>query len=81
MDVLGSLSAPALRDSAENSPPFEKCSRKGCMSAATWQVLWNNPKIHEVSRRKIWLACNDHREYLEDFLKARSFWKETVALA
>ncbi|MDO4917457.1 MAG: acetone carboxylase [Rothia sp. (in: high G+C Gram-positive bacteria)] len=80
MDVLGLLSSPASGDSAENSPAFEKCSRKGCLSAATWQVQWNNPKIHEASRRKIWLACNNHREYLENFLKARNFWKETVAL-
>lgn len=49
------------------------CSARGCQNAATWSLLWNNPKIHTPDRRKSWLACEEHRESLGDFLKARSF--------
>ncbi|HLS02920.1 MAG TPA: hypothetical protein VK054_13250 [Beutenbergiaceae bacterium] len=54
------------------------CSRKACRSHADWAVLWNNPKLHTPDRRKTWLACNDHKEHLETFLSARSFWIETI---
>jgi hypothetical protein len=33
------------------------CSRKACRAQASWQLLWNNPKIHSPERRKTWLAC------------------------
>ncbi|MEW9872998.1 hypothetical protein [Arthrobacter sp. HS15c] len=56
------------------------CSRKACRSEASWQLLWNNPKIHTPERRKIWLACGDHRDWLEDYLQTRGLWKETVPL-
>jgi hypothetical protein len=56
------------------------CSRKACRSHASWQLLWNNPKIHTPERRKTWLACGDHREWLEDYLQTRGLWKETVPL-
>lgn len=56
------------------------CSRKGCRAAATTQLLWNNPKIHTPERRKIWLACDDHAAWLEDYLQSRSLWKETRPL-
>jgi hypothetical protein len=56
------------------------CSRKACRSQASWQLLWNNPKIHTPERRKIWLACGDHREWLEDYLQTRGLWKDTVPL-
>ncbi len=52
------------------------CSAKGCRNAAVWSLLWNNPKIHTPDRRKTWLACEEHRESLSDFLKARSFLRE-----
>lgn len=54
------------------------CSAKGCRAPATWQLQWNNPKLHTPERRKIWLACPDHREPLETFLGARGFLKDTV---
>ncbi|MDP9887707.1 hypothetical protein [Pseudarthrobacter enclensis] len=57
------------------------CSRKACRAAASWQLLWNNPKIHTPERRKTWLACADHREWLEDYLQTRGLWKETRPLA
>lgn len=56
------------------------CSRKACRSEASWQLLWNNPKIHTPERRKIWLACAEHRDWLEDYLQTRGLWKETVVL-
>jgi hypothetical protein len=64
-------------------PPPAKaatCSRKACRSEASWQLLWNNPKIHTPERRKIWLACAEHRDWLEDYLQVRGLWKETVVL-
>lgn len=54
------------------------CSRKGCRADAEWQLLWNNPRIHTPERRKIWLACAEHREWLEEYLQTRDLWKQTV---
>lgn len=54
------------------------CSAKGCQLPATWALLWNNPKLHTPDRRKTWLACDDHRDSLSDFLAARNFLKEVV---
>lgn len=56
------------------------CSRKGCREAAEWRLLWNNPKIHTPERRKTWLACAAHREWLEDYLRTRLLWRETLPL-
>ncbi|QCW50657.1 acetone carboxylase [Nocardioides dongxiaopingii] len=56
----------------------DTCSAKGCRAPATWQLLWNNPKLHTPERRKTWLACDDHRGSLEQFLGARGFLKDTV---
>ncbi len=71
-----------LAAGAAGPPPATAtmCSRKACRSEASWQLLWNNPKIHTPERRKIWLACADHREWLEDYLQTRGLWKETVVL-
>ncbi len=52
------------------------CSAKGCTEAARWQLLWNNPKIHAPDRRKNWLACDEHKVSLSDFLTARQFLRE-----
>jgi len=71
MDLLNMLPGNA---------PEVVCSRKGCRAPATTQLLWNNPKIHPADRRKIWLACDDHVAWLEDYLQSRSLWKETVPL-
>lgn len=53
-----------------------RCSAKGCPSDAQWQLLWNNPRIHTPDRRKTWLACEEHRTSLGDFLGARGFLRE-----
>ncbi|WP_347107459.1 hypothetical protein AAHB33_10310 [Paenarthrobacter sp. S56] len=69
---LGGL-GPDERDTA---PAL--CSRKGCREGAQWQLLWNNPRIHTPERRKVWLSCDGHRAWLEDYLQTRNLWKETV---
>ncbi|MGP7960806.1 hypothetical protein ACTVCO_08355 [Sanguibacter sp. A247] len=56
------------------------CSGKGCRAEAVWAVLWNNPKLHTPERRKVWLACSDHREHLETFLDLRGFRLATVSV-
>ncbi len=49
------------------------CSRAGCAADARWAVNWRNPRIHGPERVKIWHACDDHVEYLRDYLATRSF--------
>lgn len=56
------------------------CSAKGCRAPAAWELRWNNPRLHTPERRKTWLACPRHREQLSDFLAARSFLREVVAV-
>jgi hypothetical protein len=71
-DLAGGADSPG--------PAVATCSRKACRSAASWQLLWNNPKIHTPERRKTWLACDEHRGWLEDYLQTRGLWKETLEL-
>jgi hypothetical protein len=54
-------------------PSSELCSRAGCREAAAWNVNWRNPRIHTEDRVKIWLACDDHVEYLREYLATRDF--------
>ena len=54
------------------------CSARGCQRPAVWALRWNNPKLHTPERRKVWLACEDHKGSLSDFLGARGFLKEVV---
>ena len=54
------------------------CSAKGCRAPARWALRWNNPKLHPPERRKIWLACDAHRDTLGDFLSARGFLREVT---
>lgn len=75
MDVLG------MGGTADATPdPVNEliCSAKGCRNDATWGLLWNNPRLHTPQRRKVWLACDDHRDHLEQFLAARGFHRETL---
>jgi hypothetical protein len=57
-------------------PETPICSAKGCQSDAVWDLLWNNPKLHTPDRRKVWLACDEHRQSLSDFLAARQFLRD-----
>lgn len=54
------------------------CSAKGCRATAAHALLWNNPKLHDTERRKVWLACEEHLTYLSDFLSLRGFLKEVI---
>ncbi len=54
------------------------CSAKGCRRPADWALLWNNPRLHTPERRKVWLACGEHRTTLGEFLAMRGFLKDTV---
>ncbi|MFD1506783.1 hypothetical protein FE374_07095 [Georgenia yuyongxinii] len=56
------------------------CSAKGCGERAVHALLWNNPRLHTEGRRKVWLACEAHREHLSQFLTARSFLREVVGV-
>jgi len=79
-DLLGSLDPrrPAPDDAAPRpraAAPEAVCSRRGCSRPAQWTLLWNNPRVHTPERRKAWLACDEHREHLADFLGQRGFLK------
>jgi hypothetical protein len=56
------------------------CSAKGCPATASYDLRWNNPKIHTPDRRKHWLACPEHRDSLSTFLSARGFLREVEEL-
>jgi hypothetical protein len=49
------------------------CSAKGCPRPASWALLWRNPRLHGPERTKRWLACEEHRGSLSDFLTRRDF--------
>lgn len=59
-----------------DEPPSATCSAKGCSVPAVWQLSWNNPRLHSPERRKTWLACDEHRQHLADFLGARGFLRD-----
>ena len=68
---LFSLLAAASHDGS--AMPEFVCSRAGCAHAATYRIEWRNPRIHGPERVKIWLACEEHLEFLSGFLRARRF--------
>jgi hypothetical protein len=45
-----------------------------------WALRWNNPRLHTPDRRKAWLACEEHRSHLEQFLAARGFLRSVDPL-
>jgi hypothetical protein len=54
------------------------CSARGCRRPAEFELRWNNPRLHDPDRRKVWLACAEHRDSLAGFLTARGFLREVV---
>ncbi|WP_066932594.1 hypothetical protein [Streptomyces sp. NBRC 110611] len=74
------MNFPDLPGSADRSESAVICSAKGCRTAAVWVLAWNNPKLHTPERRKTWLACEEHREHLSQFLGVRGFLKDVVTL-
>ena len=61
-----------------DAPGDLRCSAKGCRARAVTGLLWNNPRLHDSARRKVWLACPDHEESLGSFLGVRGFLKDRV---
>ncbi len=57
----------------DEGPATPRCSRAGCTADAAWQVNWRNPRLHTPDRVKVWLACDEHREFLSGYLAARRF--------
>ena len=77
------MSGTVLRRTGCDDGPMSQpeplvCSAKGCRADAAWALLWNNPKLHTPDRRKVWLACDEHRTSLGDFLTARQFLRDVV---
>jgi hypothetical protein len=62
-----------------NSSPIV-CSRAGCQLDAVSKINWRNPKIHGPDRTKTWLACQDHLDYLINYLSSRDFYLDTEKL-
>ena len=54
------------------------CSGRGCRQVAAWGLLWNNPRLHTPDRRKVWLACEEHRGSLSEYLQVRGFLRDVV---
>jgi hypothetical protein len=73
------IDLPGGVDEAE--VPALICSAKGCRAPATWQLRWNNPRLHPAERRKTWLACDTHRVTLGEFLQLRGFLREVSPVA
>jgi hypothetical protein len=71
----------ALPDATADSDDQRTCSARGCTTPAAWALLWNNPKLHTPDRRKTWLACDEHKQSLSDFLGARGFLREVEPLS
>ncbi|MGC2941575.1 MULTISPECIES: hypothetical protein [unclassified Brevibacterium] len=57
-----------------------QCSAKECRAFATRALLWNNPRVHTPDRKKTWLACDEHLDYLRDFLTLRDFFITDVSV-
>ncbi|MCT1656116.1 hypothetical protein M3A87_01720 [Brevibacterium luteolum] len=55
-----------------------RCSARACSRPAAFAMLWNNPRVHTPERRKVWLACDDHRTYLHEYLQLRGLLKDDV---
>ena len=77
MSFLDSLGGGAGAEGPGGAP---RCSRKGCGAPASVRLLWNNPKIHTPERRKTWLACDEHADWLENYLTERLLFKERLPL-
>lgn len=57
------------------------CSAKRGTEQAVWALNWRNPRIHDASRVKTWVACEGHLEHLREFLAARDFPLTVVPLS
>ncbi len=60
--------------------PGAVCSAKACRIPARHAVVWNNPKVHTTTRRKVWVACDEHRETLRTYVDLRGFLIEVIPM-
>ncbi|HZZ97749.1 MAG TPA: hypothetical protein VFE19_12060 [Jatrophihabitantaceae bacterium] len=65
---------------SDQDAELPRCSAKGCRTAASVDLHWRNPKLHDAARVKHWLACGAHEDQLADFLAARGFLLERTSL-
>jgi hypothetical protein len=65
---------------SDQNVDLPRCSAKGCRAAASVDLHWRNPKLHDAARVKHWLACADHEDQLADFLAVREFLLERKSL-
>jgi hypothetical protein len=56
------------------------CSAKGCRAPAVHVLVWNNPRLHTPGREKTWVACEEHRGSLAEFLDLRGFLRRVDPL-
>ena len=56
------------------------CSAKGCRATASYVLVWNNPALHTPDREKNWVACEEHRTSLSQFLELRGFLRRVDPL-
>lgn len=57
-----------------------RCSAKACRAAASIDLRWRNPRLHDAARVKHWLACDQHADQLADYLAVRNFLLERTTL-
>jgi len=50
-----------------------RCSKTACREEPAWQIIWRNPKIHTPDRKKVWLSCDDHKDFFDGYLSQRGF--------
>jgi hypothetical protein len=65
---------------SDQDDELPRCSAKGCRAAASVDLHWRNPKLHDAARVKHWLACETHQDHLKDFLATRGFFLDSVLL-
>jgi hypothetical protein len=56
------------------------CSSKGCRAEALYVLVWNNPSLHTSDREKKWVACEEHKASLSEFLDRRGFLRRVDPL-
>ena len=57
------------------------CSARGCRADGDVGTALEQPEAAHPDRRKVWLACDDHREHLSQFLDVRGFLRDVVPAA
>lgn len=74
------MDEPSARPTTDEESERLHCSAKSCEQPAGYAVVWNNPKIHTPDREKVWLACEQHREWLSNFVDKRGFLRRVDPL-